>query len=302
LVNQHKPIVAIFGGSFDPPHKGHQAVVLKALEVLEIDRLLVVPTYLNPFKHQALATADKRLEWCRLLCDGLPKVSVEAFEIAKGRSVRTVETVRHFNLRYDVKYLVIGSDNLSTLRRWHAFEWLNQHITWVIATRDMHPVATDILHSWRVLEVDFPISSTHIRTSMALQHIDTKIQQSVYKTLKENNNMTTEERIEHIVKILDEKKAEEIEVFNLKEADYISNYVIIANSLNGKHTVALFDHLKKDLKPMGETFLATDISDDWVVADLGDILIHIMVPEYRQRYSLETFLSELVEKQKKREG
>jgi ribosome silencing factor RsfS/YbeB/iojap len=111
--------------------------------------------------------------------------------------------------------------------------------------------------------------------------------------------MTIDERIENIVKILDEKKAEEIEVFNLEDADYIANYVVIANSLNPKHTIALFEHLKKDLKPLGEAFLASDVSDDWVVADLGDILIHIMIPEYRQRYSLETFLSELVEKQKK---
>ena len=111
--------------------------------------------------------------------------------------------------------------------------------------------------------------------------------------------MTVEERIDNIVKVLDEKKAEEIEVFNLEEADYIANYVIIANSLNPKHTIALFEHLKKDLKPSGETFLASDVSDDWVVADLGDILIHIMIPEYRQRYSLETFLSEMVENQKK---
>ncbi|BAF73146.1 ribosome silencing factor [Sulfurovum sp. NBC37-1] len=111
--------------------------------------------------------------------------------------------------------------------------------------------------------------------------------------------MTTEERIDNIVKVLDEKKAEEIEVFNLEDADYIANYVIIANSLNPKHTIALFEHLKKDLKPSGEAFLASDVSDDWVVADLGDILIHIMIPEYRQRYSLEAFLSEMVENQKK---
>lgn len=108
--------------------------------------------------------------------------------------------------------------------------------------------------------------------------------------------MTTEERIENIVKILDEKKAEEIEVFDLRDADYIVNYVIIANSLNGKHTQALFEHLKNILKPQGEEFLAVDVSDEWTVADLGDILIHIMIPEYRQRYSLEAFLNELLEK------
>jgi len=110
--------------------------------------------------------------------------------------------------------------------------------------------------------------------------------------------MTIEDRIENIVKVLDEKKAEEIEVFNLEEADYIAKRVVIANSLNRKHTLALADHLKKALKVQGDEILASDMSDEWVVADLGDILVHIMIPEYRQRYSLEMFLSELVENQK----
>jgi ribosome silencing factor RsfS/YbeB/iojap len=114
--------------------------------------------------------------------------------------------------------------------------------------------------------------------------------------------MTIEERVANIVAILDEKKADEIEVFNLEDADYIAKRVIIANSLNGKHTLALADHLKKELKTKGDAFIASDISDEWVVADLGDILIHIMIPEYRQRYSLEQFLSELVENQKNKEN
>ena len=111
--------------------------------------------------------------------------------------------------------------------------------------------------------------------------------------------MTIEERIENIVAILDDKKADDIEVFNLDDADYIAKRVVIANSLNGKHTLALADHLKIGLKEKDDEILASDVSDDWVVADLGDILIHVMVPEYRQRYSLEQFLSELVENQKK---
>ncbi|MCF6206902.1 MAG: ribosome silencing factor [Sulfurovum sp.] len=111
--------------------------------------------------------------------------------------------------------------------------------------------------------------------------------------------MTIDERIDNIVKILDEKKAEEIEVFNLDDADYIANRVVIANSLNLKHTQALYDQLKETLKPKGETFMHADMSDEWIVADLGDILVHIMIPEYRQRYSLEQFLSELIENQKK---
>ncbi len=105
--------------------------------------------------------------------------------------------------------------------------------------------------------------------------------------------MTIDERIEKIITVLDEKKAEEIEVFNLDNIDYIAKRVVIANSLGGRHTIALYDHLKNELKPQGEEFLGADESDEWVVADLGDIFVHIMTPEYRQKYSLEDLLSDL---------
>jgi len=101
-----------------------------------------------------------------------------------------------------------------------------------------------------------------------------------------------ENRIENIVEVLDKNKAESIEVFDLREKNYFVDYAIIASSLGSKHTVALLDHLKKDLKP-AENFNHVDESGEWVVVDLGDILIHIMTPEYRMRYDMESFLSEL---------
>jgi len=105
--------------------------------------------------------------------------------------------------------------------------------------------------------------------------------------------VSIEERIERIVRLLDSKKAEEIEVFDLEDVDYIAKRVVIANSLGGKHTQALFDNMKEELKPLGETFYGSDESDEWIVADLGEIIVHLMTPAYRQRYSLEAFLEEL---------
>jgi nicotinate-nucleotide adenylyltransferase len=299
LVNQSKPTVAIFGGSFDPPHLGHQQIVQIASESLDIDKLLVVPNYLNPFKTSSLASAEQRLSWCHTLFDNLVKVSVEDYEIKKGKSTFTSDSVKHFNIAYDVKYLIIGSDNLSSLTKWHHFEWLNSHIVWVIITRDSYPLMLDALREYKILNLDAAVSSSHIRELKDLHYVDNKIKKSVQNVLEGKTLMTIDERVENIVNILDDKKAEEIEVFNLEEADYIAKRVVIANSLNGKHTLALYDHLKVGLKVYGDTFLASDASDEWVVADLGDILIHIMIPEYRQRYSLEQFLSELVENQKK---
>jgi len=105
--------------------------------------------------------------------------------------------------------------------------------------------------------------------------------------------MTIDERVDRIVTLLDDKKGEDIEVFNLDKVDYIVDRVVLVNSLGGRHTEALYDHLKNTLKPLGEEFLASDESDQWIVTDLGDILIHIMTSEYRQKYSMEVFLSDL---------
>jgi ribosome silencing factor RsfS/YbeB/iojap len=84
-----------------------------------------------------------------------------------------------------------------------------------------------------------------------------------------------------------------IESFNLENVDYLAKRVVIANSLGSKHSASLATQLKIELKPLGEDFLHVDESDDWVVIDLGDILIHVMTSEARQIYSLEEFLTEL---------
>ncbi len=101
-------------------------------------------------------------------------------------------------------------------------------------------------------------------------------------------------RIDKIVNVLDTNKAESIEVFDLSQKNYFVDYAIIASSLGTRHTVALLDHLKNGLKPE-ETFNNVDESGDWIVIDLGDILIHIMTPEYRVKYDMEKFLGELAE-------
>jgi len=99
-------------------------------------------------------------------------------------------------------------------------------------------------------------------------------------------------RVEKIVSLLDTNKAESIEVFDLKEKNYFVDYAIIASSLGSKHTIALLDYLKKGLKPE-EEFNHVEESGDWVVVDLGDVLIHIMTPEYRTKYDMEKFLTDL---------
>lgn len=105
------------------------------------------------------------------------------------------------------------------------------------------------------------------------------------------NTMT--KRIKAICQILDSKKAEQIEVFDMKDEDYFVDSVIIATTMGEKHALALIDELKTALKPLNEEFLNIQSSEEWSVIDLGDILIHLLSEEYRARYKIEELLNEL---------
>ena len=101
------------------------------------------------------------------------------------------------------------------------------------------------------------------------------------------------ERIAKIKELLEDKKALDVMNYDLRDKDYFVDYVIVATTMVDKHAGALLDHLKKSLKPMGETFLGVDSSDDWTVIDLGDVLIHLMSEEYRAKYQMDKFLEEI---------
>ena len=100
-------------------------------------------------------------------------------------------------------------------------------------------------------------------------------------------------RLETIKALLNDKKAEDIEVIDLTSKDYIVDYVVIATTLNSKHAYALLNYLKTDLKPFGEEFLRVEEDDSWTIIDLGDLFIHLISEEYRKRYSLEELLANL---------
>lgn len=100
-----------------------------------------------------------------------------------------------------------------------------------------------------------------------------------------------------ICQIIEDKKGEHIEVFNLKGSDYFVDFVVIATALIDRHALALLDSLKKGLKQKGESFLNIEEENpNWIVADLGDIIIHLFTENQRKKFNLEEFLSKIVQK------
>lgn len=177
--------LAIFGGSFDPPHLGHDSIVRAALSDLDIDKLIIVPTFISPFKNDFFASANLRLKWAKELWSGLEKVHISNYEILQKRPVPTIETVRFLKNEYlaDKIYLIIGADHLANLSKWHEFDKLCEIVNFVVATRDEIKVPENFIK----LSVKVGISSSQIRRNWLLEMVPDKIRDEVKEILKEKD-------------------------------------------------------------------------------------------------------------------
>ncbi len=281
--------IAIFGGSFDPVHIAHKAIVETALEKLDIDKLIIVPTYLNPFKKDFLFKPKERFELLKKVFKNNKRVQISDFEINQEKLSFTYETIRYIKNLYKPSkiYFIIGEDNLMSLHRWHNIDELKENLEFVVAKREGYNL---ISNEFKTLDINIDISSTKLRDELDLNFVPKEIWQDLINLKRKNLN----NRIENIKAILEDKKATDIEVFDLTSKDYLVDYVVIATTLNPKHGNALLDHLKIDLKPKGEEFLRVDEDDNWTVIDLGDIFIHLMSEKYREKYNLEEFLESFI--------
>lgn len=113
--------IGIYGGSFDPVHRGHLLVAQAAREELSLDRLCFVPAARSPFKpDQELAPAAMRLRLLRLALAGRPECEVDDLEIRRGGVSYSIDTVRTFKERHPKAELfyLIGTDHASALNKW----------------------------------------------------------------------------------------------------------------------------------------------------------------------------------------
>jgi len=170
LLKNDSKIIALYGGSFDPPHSGHKSVVEEALKVLAIDKLLVVPTFLNPFKNQSHFSVNKRFELVQEMFASFESVEISDYEMASQRAMTTAETLRYFQKEYEVPYVIIGADNLEKLDQWSEFDYLNSQVTWVIATRSGYELKSDKLRDFKLLNTKVDMSSTEIRNRMTKEN------------------------------------------------------------------------------------------------------------------------------------
>jgi nicotinate-nucleotide adenylyltransferase len=113
--------IAILGGSFDPPHKGHTTIAKRLLKLRHFSQIWLMPCYKHPF-NKNLSSSNKRLEMTKYLEKN--SIMVSDYEIKNKTSSYAIDTLRFFANKYPKSKFtfIIGTDQIKDFTKWKKWQ------------------------------------------------------------------------------------------------------------------------------------------------------------------------------------
>jgi nicotinate-nucleotide adenylyltransferase len=182
--------IGLFGGSFDPVHRGHLLVAEAGCEEFKLDRVFFIPAAQSPLKpDHTPAPAELRLRMLRLALAAETKCEVDDQEIHRGGPSYTIDTVRTYRQRHPkaILFYIIGADHVPLLPKWRAADELAALVEFLVVPRPGDPPlaakAPFRIHS--LVGTPFAVSSSQIRARVkAGQPIHHLVPQPVEETIR----------------------------------------------------------------------------------------------------------------------
>lgn len=190
--------IAIFGGSFNPPHLGHREVVKNVLDQIHPDRFMIIPDNIPPHKELESGSPDAhtRLQMCLNNFSDMQDIQISEMEIVREGRSYTAETVDHLRVDYpeDELLFVMGTDMLMSFEEWYRFEYLLEQLTLVVLARNdgdagninKHAEYLNKKYSAKIQFVDcpaLPMSSTQIRAALKNRGGNEFLKEEVYQLI-----------------------------------------------------------------------------------------------------------------------
>jgi len=152
--------IGLFGGSFDPVHLGHVALVVHLLEAHQLDIVYIVPASINPHKINSPITSRHRLQMLKKAFLSVPKCQILDLELKRKGPSYTIDTVLELKKKgmvgpKDALFLLLGEDQLEGLNTWKEHKQLMALCTPLVARRKAAHSIVDMPY--------FDISSTVVR-------------------------------------------------------------------------------------------------------------------------------------------
>lgn len=161
--------ILIYGGSFDPVHKGHYAILKAALKQIRPDKTHIFTAYQSPFKAAPVLPFKLREELARAALGGLDKnIIFDDFENRNKRVTFAWETVKRVKKLYPGAkiYLLVGTDCLNDLPNWKNSAYIFKNAV-IAAGKRKGAACSERAFKYILLDGTFPlVSSSQIRTAI----------------------------------------------------------------------------------------------------------------------------------------
>ena len=162
--------IALFGGSFDPPHKGHLAIAHAAVKENLAGRVFFLPCRQSPHKDRAPgATGEQRCDMLRLMTSPFPWAEVHDWELRQQSPSYSWQTAQFFTAAYPDAALswIMGTDQWEQLALWARPDYLAELLTFIVFPRDgLRPIPQAGFKA-EFLQQEFSGSSTEVRNAIA---------------------------------------------------------------------------------------------------------------------------------------
>ena len=311
--------IGLLGGSFNPAHEGHRHVSVEALRRLGLDEVWWLVSPQNPLKSddgmELLAT---RVARARQIAHH-PRIRVEAPELLLGTRY-TLDTVRALQRLYPHAQFVwlMGADILPQLVDWQGWRELFAAIPiaafarpgWSYAAlqsaapRAFARYRLNAENARRLASCEAPAwcfipSRLDPHSATAIRAVRPRKVKAKGQTISEKNasegrtlpdrSKASAAQLALVRKSLDDDKAENVVVIDLKGKSAFADYMVIATGRSTRQVVAIAEHLADRLKQAGYGYTPVEGKEagDWALIDGGDVVVHIFRPESRTFYALE---------------
>lgn len=116
-----KDYIGIFGGSFDPIHKGHIESLKSVTEKLNLSKVLVIPNKVSPLKNLSVASSMEKIKMLEIAFKDLKEIEIEDYELEKKGQSFMIETLQYLDKKLGKKkhfLLIIGEDSFQSFHLW----------------------------------------------------------------------------------------------------------------------------------------------------------------------------------------
>ena len=131
-------IVGIFGGAFDPVHKGHIKIAEQCIETIGMEKIIIVPTGVSPFKKE-LTNEKTRLSILQIAFSK-DHYEISDYELRQSKKDKnpsyTINTLKFLTKKSPSSFvLIMGSDALATINRWYQWEMILNYCHILVVSR-----------------------------------------------------------------------------------------------------------------------------------------------------------------------